>query len=177
MTGCAGRYATPCETPCLSCGRADQWRHDPDPDADLLRGCVYWCACGDGHIRYPAMDDAWVFPEYAEPMVSTGGRAARVAQEAWARARPAEYVPWAPAITVTCQCGAAVTATINADAQSPYDPTHTGTCACGLVYELKARPVKRPTYAAELAAWQAQEPPRRREPLRWIEDGELPPCD
>jgi hypothetical protein len=164
-----GRWARPAETPCLACGRTDRWQEDEAPRALWPDGDRYWCACGDGQIRY----EPWLgWSGSGRPWVQTGGRAWQAAHDAWLRRHPPEYEPPAPTVALTCGCGAPLTATPVAF-EDDDGITHAVTCACGIRVALDVPPTRRPTYDAERAAWQAEEPPWRHECLRWIaEEGD-----
>lgn len=178
----AGHYARPAETPCLSCGRSDQWEDAYHGAEALLRSRIYYCACGDGMIDYANGVEQWVFADSytRRPYVQTGGRAWWVAHAAWTGQRPEEYERPARTVATTCPCGTVLTAQ-EAGWDEVGQARYSETCACGVLVELTVPLARRPTYSDELVAWEAQEPPCRREPLRWVGEDVpregVPPCD
>lgn len=174
-----GRWATPEETPCPSCGRTDGWQNT---GGRLFPDHSFYCVCGHGTYRYPGLwegiDQEVFYGIPACPKVWAVGKAYDEALGAWQCALPYKYdgSAWPKTVTVHCVCGQAVTLLKDVDARPEYYPddemvSHEGNCSCGVRCMVYIPPTPRPEYESEYAAWIAAEPKSPSwEPVRWIEE-------
>ena len=155
------------ETPCPACGETTEWeREDAGPLASL-RGLLAFCACGHG-TWWASGIEAVTFSDPAAihgPRIRPAGRDLYEAENRWLQQRPPRYdaTAWVGFLAMTCVCGVRVVLERVAntpDELADDDPTtHVGACTpCGIGWRATVPPQERPTYAAELAAWEAARP-------------------